>query len=43
MILGLDKKEAFIDDVGLYLSRMKFREMNKSLEAYMQGEFRLLR
>ena len=43
MILGLDKKEAFIDDVGLYLSRMKFREMNKSLEAYMQGKFRLLR
>ena len=43
MILGLDKKEAFIDDVGLYFSRMKFREMNKILEAYMQGEFRLLR
>ena len=35
MILTLDKKKAFIDDVGLYFSRMKFREMNKSLEAYM--------
>ena len=44
MILSLDKKEVFIDEVGLYFSRkFSFREMNKSLEAYMLGEFLLLR
>lgn len=46
IVLSLGAMEALSDSVGYFSSNTKRRfvvEMNKSLEAYMHGEFLLLR